>query len=314
MLLVGSYSSDGDNKSLYKLNYTNKELAIIGRIESGLNPSFILPDSNKTILINEIESATNLRVIDNRGKTVLQTRGGGVGPCHINKFHDCIAISNYTSGSLSLLKDNRVVDSYKFSGSGPNIERQEGSHVHSSIFNSNNNTLYSVDLGRDSIDRFKIVESKLNYIGCFKLQPGDGPRMMAINGNLGYIVNELSNSVTVVEILKDGTLRESSRYSTLPESYKGQSYASHIEIVNNKVYISNRGYDSIVVFTIYGDKLINPMWIELNGSFPRHFLIDDDTLFTANQESNDIEVRDLNTGEFITSVEIHKPTIVVKVL
>lgn len=311
MLLVGSYSKDENLKSLYKLEFENRELKLIDTIESGINPSFVLENRGKLILINEIEEKNNTRILTPDGELEIIFSSGGIGPCHINSFLDYTAISNYTSGTISLLKNNELLDSYTFSGSGPN-PRQESSHVHSSVYSGVNSILYSIDLGRDSIDSFKIENNNLVLCSSFKLKPGDGPRMMGIEKNRGYIVNELSNSVTVVDLQADGSIVEKSRYSTLPENIHLESYASHIEIHNQYIYISNRGYDSIVRYPITGEGLGEPHWIILQGSFPRHFLIDSNCLFVANQESNSVEVIDLETTKYITSMEIYKPTVVTK--
>lgn len=310
MYLIGSYS-EGDNlNSLYKVEIRSGKLLLVDTIESGLNPSYLISSSDELVLINEISESDNIRTLKRNGELKSIFASGGVGPCHINKFEKYIAISNYTSGSISLLKGSKLLDSHTFNGDGPH-ERQESPHVHSSLFY--NGILYTVDLGRDSVDSFIINDNKLELSSSFKLAPGDGPRMMEVYKGRGYIVNELSNSVSVVGFGEDG-LYEIAKYSTLPNGLDIESYASHIEISNNNLYISNRGYNSIVIFPILEEGLGEPSWIEVEGSFPRHFLIDDGKIIIANQESDSVEVIDLENQKSITSLTIYKPTVVVKLL
>jgi 6-phosphogluconolactonase len=314
LYLVGSYSENSNSKSLYKIEYKDGLLKILEEVESGINPSFLQVLDGNILLINETDQRDNVRLIRQSGEVESTFYSGGVGPCHIHSFGSYTTISNYTSGTISLFKDNSLLDSYTFSGSGPNRERQDSSHVHSSVFCNYNSTLYSVDLGRDRVDSFKIENGSLKLISSFKLNPGDGPRMMIIKESLGYIVNELSNTLTVVDLKKGGDLEEVGRYSTLPNGYRGESYASHIDIYKDDIYISNRGYDSIVKFPIIGRTIGKPSWIKIRGTFPRHFLIDNGVILVANQESNTLEVINLNSLESITSINIFKPTVVSKLV
>lgn len=313
MFLVGSYSNEDNTKALYKLDIIDKELKLIEAIESGYNPSFLIEDDNELILLNEVGDKENLRKLDKSGNCHLFF-SGGVGPCHLTRFGDFLAVSNYTSGSISLLKKQddlfKLYDVVNFEGFGPNKYRQESSHVHSSIYDEKRKVLYVVDLGCDTVTSFKIINNRLVKISQVDTEPGDGSRMMAIKDNYGFVVNELSNTVSVLKLDEADGLKIVGRYNTLPESCKVDSLASHVIIENNKLYISNRGYDSIVVFDINKDELLEPKWIMLKGSFPRHFAIKEDKLLVANQESNSVELYTIN-GDFIHNLEIYKPTAIV---
>lgn len=315
MYLVGSYSEGNDTNSIYKVELKNNKLELAGKVESGYNPSFIIDDGNNIVFLNEIEDEKNLRILSGLDGTAKEFSSGGVGPCHINKFKDYISVSNYTSGSISLLKriddSYKLVDHVKFQGSGPKKERQESSHVHSSIYNEANDLLYCADLGCDIVTVFKVLNDKLEKVSEFKSSPGDGPRMMTIEGDFGYIVNELSNTLSFVKLESNGEIKLIDRFSTLPDGCNVGSLASHIVINNNKLFISNRGYDSLVYFDIVKGKPENPKWLMLKGDFPRHFIIEDNNILVTNQESNTLELYKLDTLEFLDSLSIYKPTVVV---
>ncbi len=107
MFLVGSYSDHSSEDAIYIIDIDNNNLILKKSIKSGINPSYIIPlKENRYLALNEIEDDENLSIIDlERNSVVEKIRSQGIGPCHIHRFlGDYLAISNYTSGSISLLK------------------------------------------------------------------------------------------------------------------------------------------------------------------------------------------------------------------
>lgn len=314
MFLVGSYSENGNSKAVYTIEMDNNKLSLINSIESGLNPSFVLDEGDDLLLLNEVGDKENLRVVTKENHSCQVFPSGGIGPCHLERFGDFLAVSNYTSGSISLLKKHKssyqICDVKEFKGSGPNKDRQESSHVHSSFYNNQNEVLYVADLGCDCVTSFKVIKDKLVEVGQVFTDPGDGSRIMVINGSYAYVVNELSNTISVLNIDSSGKMEVVGRFDTLPSGCNADSIASHIAVNNNKLYVSNRGYDSIVVFDVNEGYLENPSWIMLKGAFPRHFTISGNNIIIANQESNTVEAYSIE-GEFLDSLEVYKPTVIV---
>jgi 6-phosphogluconolactonase len=96
--------------------------------------------------------------------------------------------------------------------------------------------------------------------------------------------------------LKAGTFRPLQTISALPEGFKGPNDDAEIEVhpSGKFLYASNRGHDSITVFTIDSAKgtLTLVEHASTSGKTPRNFAIDPagKLLFAANQESDNIIV------------------------
>ncbi|HWP09015.1 MAG TPA: lactonase family protein, partial [Polyangiaceae bacterium] len=83
---------------------------------------------------------------------------------------------------------------------------------------------------------------------------GAGPRHIAIhpNGKLAFVINELDSTMTPYALATNGTLTRGMSVSTLPSSFNGMNTGAHVELSPDGkfAYGSNRGHDSIVVFSI----------------------------------------------------------------
>ncbi len=304
------------------------ELSIVKRYYSGINPSYLMSDKRDILFVNEVSDLENLTKFnideysDIKGTKLFTS--GGEGPCHLSRIcDDLILCSNYTSGSLSLLRRQEksfvLCDHVIHSGSGKDMSRQESPHVHYSIYNNRTQTVHCVDLGIDCIVNYRIEDDKLIETSRFILEPGDGPRMMVLDSEYrhGYIVNELTSSVVTVSIEDSGKLIFRNRYSTLPSDFKKENYASHIAFSPcfNFLIISNRGHDSLVTFSVMENNLTKPIWTGSEGPWPRHFEFCNDgkNIIVANQEGNNISSFSFNNGNIKYtgySLPIYKPTVV----
>ena len=77
--------------------------------------------------------------------------------------------------------------------------------------------------------------------------------------------------------------------STLPFGWHGESSAAAVRVKDGRVYVSNRGHDSIACFLLVPDGIV-PDWIRPTGGvFPRDFVILPDGRFLiAHQKSGDV--------------------------
>ncbi len=84
---------------------------------------------------------------------------------------------------------------------------------------------------------------------------GEGPRHMQFhpNGKWAYFVNEQGKSVTLCDYDEDnGTLKARQSVPTVPDDWrdKGSCADIHISADGRFVYASNRGHDSLAVFSV----------------------------------------------------------------
>jgi 6-phosphogluconolactonase len=179
------------------------------------------------------------------------------------------------------------------------------------------------DLGLDQliVYPFNPMKGTLgSYPHSVKVHPGAGPRHLAFNPNRKflYVINELQSTVITYSYdVAHGGLQELQTVSTLPSGFTGTSYASEIEIdpSGRFLYASNRGHDSIAVFSIDPIKstLTNVGFAPTQGKTPRSFAIDPTGrwLFAANQNSDDVVIFRINqkTGLLTSQGEpLHVPS------
>src|SRR5690606_22220477 len=153
-----------------------------------------------------------------------------------------------------------------------------------------------------------------------KVAPGSGPRHLALHSaGFAYVINELSNTMTAFKVLDGGAkFEEVQTITTLPEGFDGQSSTAEVFIHPNGkfLYGSNRGHDSIVVYSIdqATGRLSLVEHVSTQGKGPRYFGLDPEGKFllAANQQTNNVIVFRVNaeTGKLTptgNSFEIGAP-------
>jgi 6-phosphogluconolactonase len=135
-----------------------------------------------------------------------------------------------------------------------------------------------------------------------------------------YIINELASTVTAANWdAKAGKITEVQTVSTLPAGFDGENTTAEIVVHPNGrlLFGSNRGHDSIAVFSIDGQGKLTPKeHVSTKGQVPRGFTLDPTTkyLFAANQKSNNIQVFRLGNGGSLThtgkTLEVSSPVCV----
>jgi 6-phosphogluconolactonase len=181
-----------------------------------------------------------------------------------------------------------------------NRSRQQGPHAHSINLSPDNRFAIAADLGLDKVlvYRFDAAKSSLapNDPPFTAVKPGAGPRHFAFHPNkrYGYIINELASTVTAFSWDgAAGVLKEVQTISTLPKDFSGESTCAEVQVhpSGKFLYGSNRGHDSIAVFSIDGKGRLTPVeHVSTQGKSPRNFAIDPTGawLLAANQNSGNV--------------------------
>jgi 6-phosphogluconolactonase len=321
---IGTYTEKTKSKGIYAFRFEDAsgKLSPIGVAAETPNPSFLAlhPNGKYLFAVNETSEfgdeksgAVSAFSIDRKtGKLMLlnQVASRGAGPCHISldKTGHYVLVANYDAGTVAVfpVQDSGQLGKYtgfaKHPGQGPNKERQEAAHAHWIATSPDNQFLLAVDLG---IDRILVSQFHLPD-GAFtpgksnsgaKLKAGAGPRHAAFspNGKFFYVASELNSTVTAFSYnAKDGSLHELQALSTLPKDFSGANDVAEIAVhpSGKFLYVSNRGRDSLAVFSIDPRKgTLKPVAdIATQGKTPRNFVIDPlgKFLLAANQESNSI--------------------------
>ena len=318
---VGTYTKPGGSKGIYRgvLDTTSGEAKITGLAGEAKNPSFLAIHPSKKFLYAAIEAdggAVAAFAINADGtlKALNQESSKGSGNCHVmvDPSGKNVLAANYGSGTIACLpiKDDGSVSSasaaIQHTGSGPNAGRQKGPHAHSIYVRGN--FAYSCDLGTDDVFVYKYnpVKGTLteNDPPSGRVPAGGGPRHLAFtpDGKFAFVCNEMTSAVTAfAHDGAKGTLTPIHTVSTLPEGYADAGKNSTAEIFchpNGKfVYVSNRGHDSIAIFSIAADgKLTAIEQAPSKVKVPRGFAISPDGgwLIAGGQNSNDLALHKID--------------------
>lgn len=321
ILYVGTYTEGmTDGIFVYSFNDHSGKLVNLKIPAVSNNPSFLTISSDKKFLyaVGEVDNLDKnnsggisaFRIEKNNKLSLInQVLTYGANPCHVSLSPNGkkLIASNYTGGNLSLfniLPDgglSELIQRIQHFGSGPFPERQTEPHAHSARFNSTGKLLFAADLGIDELKIYNVGTGEItltpNAQPFIKLEPGSGPRHFdfSADGRYIYVINELSSTITV--LMKYGAdYKQVQNITTLPKDFKGESWCAdiHLSADGRFVYGSNRGHNSIAVFSRdpVSGKLEMLETVSAEGNWPRNFTIDPTGKFllVANQKSEDITI------------------------
>lgn len=232
----------------------------------------------------------------------------GDNPCYLStdKTGRWLAVGNYSSGSFAILPVRNdgslaeAVTTYRHWGRGIHAQRQEASHVHSTVFSPDNSSLIVQDLGTDKlmVYAFDVTNGRALPKDSIRVHDGAGPRHFEFHpsGKWAYLVEELSGNVTTFSY-KKGSLRKIQTVSTLPPGFN-QSFTSadiHVSKDGKFLYASTRdALNTLAIFRVQKrtGKLNLIGHQSTLGKTPRHFNFDPsgNYLLVANQNSDHIVI------------------------
>jgi 6-phosphogluconolactonase len=227
---------------------------------------------------------------------------GGDWPCHLrfDPSANWLLVSNYGMGSVSVLPVRADGSLGEMSalmqhrhGSGAVPDRQEGPHAHSSIFTPDGMYAIVADLGDDLLVLYHFKNGQLTKAAEMHTAAGAGPRHMGFhpNGRILYVTNELNGTLNAYDY-RPGRLDLRETCSTLPENPPENLVADlHLSPAGDRLYVSNRGHNSLVSFAVTGAGALERLALsDCGGNWPRNFAISPDGRFilVANQYSGEI--------------------------
>ena len=289
VLYIGGYAPvDQEGIHACTLDDATGDLIVRTSYAGVVNPSYVLVHPNGRWLY-----------------AVSETSGDW--PCHleIDATGQWLLVSNYGSGTVSVLpvlQDGALgkrADLIQHKGSGLHPERQEGPHAHSATFTPDQRYVIVADLGMDAllIYAFDAAAGRLHEHARISSRSGAGPRFKVFHpgGQHVYVNHELDNTVVVYDYdAASGGLRERQIVKTLPPGAPPSAIAGiQVSPSGDRLYVSNRGHDSISIFEIGEDGSLMRLAIcPCGGRCPRNIAIAPSGrhLLVANQESNEVAV------------------------
>ena len=339
-LYVGTYTEEKRTDGIYLVSMDRRsgQLRQVGAVNAGANPSFLALHPNGRLLyaVNELEkyngkasgAVSAFAITNDTGALTRlnQQASEGGAPCYVSvdRSGRVVLVANYVGGNVAVLpiqNDGSLapvahVDQHK--GKGPNAERQEAPHAHCIVPDASSRFALAADLGVDRVFVYRVdIERKTLHhqeSGDAVMKPGAGPRHIAFHPKapLVFVSNELDSTVASLRFDRErGALSLLDTRSTLPSGWKGTNYPADIHVApsGRHVYVSNRGHNSIAMFSIATSSgvLTLEQTISTEGDWPRNFSLDlsERWLLVANQRSNSVVVfaRDEKTGRLTSTRE-----------
>ncbi|WP_230879335.1 beta-propeller fold lactonase family protein [Planomonospora sp. ID67723] len=255
-------------------------------------PSFLALHPRRAVLYAVGESEHGTVEVLSRGESgalqpLARRSSEGSSPCHlaVNPAGTLLAVANYGDGTVSV----HGIDEAGLLTGVRAFPHREGAHAHQATFGPDG-VLYVTDLGTDEVRRFAVRGGEVSEHpdGPVRLASGMGPRHMAWAGGHWYVAGELDGTVRAY----DAAWRE---VAAVPASGAGgRNHPSHLEVHDGRVYVANRGPDTISVFE--GPALARAAEVPCGGRWPRHFAIAGGRMHVANQNSGDIAVLPIEDG------------------
>ena len=336
LVYIGTYTEKTASKGIYAFRFDDSTGALtpVGLVAETPSPSFLTASANGRYVyaVNELQtfggepsgSVTAFAADPATAKltelNVQSTKGAA--PCHLvlDKSGRFLAVANYSGGNYALFpvnSDGRLQPAAAIVAGQPADGAGAKALGHMVGFDAENKYLITADKGLNQmlVFRFDAKTGQLtpNNTPPVMLPPGSGPRHYAFHpgGRWVFTINEQAATITTFAWdAKAGALTARSSVPTRPADVKTGSTAEiHVHKSGRFVYGSNRGHDSIAVFTIGTDGTLTLVEYEpTRGQTPRNFSLDPSGrwLIAANQRSDTLAVFsiDQKTGALTPAGEL----------
>jgi 6-phosphogluconolactonase len=314
---LGTYTG-ATSKGIYRSTFTDITGALTAPalVAEMPAPSFVVLDPTGKNLYAVSESGAKVAAFQ-RGPNGTLTKLNepptqGAAPCHLVIVGHTLLVANYNGGSViafNLEADGRLgaqTSFYQHTGHSVDV-RQKAPHAHGFAVAPDHTHVFVADLGLDCVKSY-VLNSRTGTLEADSthdatLPPGSGPRHLAFSpdGQRLYCLNEIGN--TLADFTYDpahATLHLGPVLSTLPDDFHGASTTAEVAVHPNGrfVYASNRGHDSLAVFTRASakDPLKRAEIVSSGGKHPRNFVITPDGhwLLCANRDTDNVVVFAIN--------------------
>ena len=303
----------GEGISIFKVNPERGTLQLVDIQKDLVNPSFLAlsNDGNFLYTVHGDESEVSAFKVDRQsGRLTFLNRQStqGKNPVHLafDPTGRYLVISNHIGASLAVVPVNAdgtlapLTQLVKLEGPiGPHRVEQKQAKPHFNPFDPSGRFVVVPDKGLDRVFSFRFEQGKLlpASVPFVTARETSGPRHLAFHpkASLAYVVDELDSTVTAYRFnATTGELKPFQIVSTLPDTFTGNSRASEIEIdaKGRFLYASNRGYDSVAVFSIDAEtgRLSFVDAQPTAGKTPRFFALSPNGrfMFALNEDSDSI--------------------------
>lgn len=334
-ILLGTYTRrESDGIYRVHLDQANKKIEDLALVAEVGSPTYIdtIQDHHMIFtIVNENEQggiASLVKQEDGSYKRQSVLLVDGAAPAYIayDATRKFIYTSNYHKGEVAVYKTDaagnlELLDTVQHSGSSIH-ENQSSPHAHYSDLTPDEKYLVVCDLGTDGLYTYEISEAgKLTECSRLKVKAGSGPRHLVFHPTLdvAYLFAELSSEIiTLGYNPQTGVFKENQTISTIPADHTSFNGGAAIRITNDGqfVYASNRGHDSLAVFSTDSEgKLTLVEYAPTEGETPRDFALDpsDKFVLVGHQDSDNLTLfeRNAETGKLnLLQKDFYAPEVV----
>jgi 6-phosphogluconolactonase len=300
---VGSFTTPerkahGDGIHVYRVDPATGAWTHVQHVGNLVNPSYLALSHDQHVLYSvhgDGDFATAFALDPKTGEAKPLGRAATGGKNGVREALDptgkYLVVANYSSGSVAVLPigpDGALRDQHQLIAlpgePGPHKIEQQSSHPHDIVFDPSGRFVLVPDKGLDRVFvfRFDAATGKLTPTeqGSVQSRPGAGPRHVAFHPKLPivWVLNELNSTMATYRFdPESGSLKPLQVITTLPTDFTGYSTAAEIAVSpdGRYVYGSNRGHDSVAIFSTNADGLLSPVgWQPTQGGGPRFVGLD----------------------------------------
>jgi len=283
-----------------------------------LNIVYALDETTQgTVSSYSVISGTNLKFIN-------KVSSGGQGPAYLSVHKNglFVYVANYGNGNVG------VINLYSNGSLGAVTSVTGGTNSHMAVTDPTGKYLFVPCKGADNVAQF-IIQPNGNLVrnspGSMTTPAGSGPRHIEFHPtkNNVYLINELSSTLMTLSYNPStGTMSILQTLSSVPSTFKGYNTGAEVHVSPNGqfVYVSNRGHNSIGIFSVQTDGTLQSVGWETGGgsiNTPRDFTIDPTGKFiwVTNQGANSLTGFSINlsgtlTKLYNTALNINQPSFV----
>lgn len=303
----------GEGISVYKVDSDSGRLERVQLVGDLVNPSFLALNTrgDRLYCVHGDQSVGSAFAVDRANghlHLLNQVDFQGRNPVHLALSPDqqSLVVSSHLTGEVLVLAVHAdgqlgaVSHREALPGEpGPHRHEQPFSKPHFNPFDPSGRWVLVPDKGLDRVFSFHFEAGHLRPAAqpWLQVRQGAGPRNLCFHPqrSFAYLVNELDSTVLLCDLdTASGALNARQWLTTLPDSFMGDSRAASIQIdpLGRRLYVSNRGHDSIALFDISpGDGRLRLRNItQTGGRTPRFFTLGPNGrwLYALNEDSDSI--------------------------
>jgi 6-phosphogluconolactonase len=298
---------DNDEIAIYRMHPETGDLLLVKSEPAGHHPSFLAftPSKRFAYAVNEFSDEVASFAVDDaaggqRGglsfMNRVPSRGRTPAFVSVDRSGRWALVANYDGGTVAVFpiqSDGRL--------GAPTDTRTTGKHPHAIRTDTSNELVFVPNKGSDTISQFSLDGKRGRLVPNtppeLALPKGAEPRHLEFHptDDFVYVVDEAGSSVHLLALDRStGTLSHVERVSTLPPDAGRVANTGadlHLSPSGTFLYGSNRGHDSIVIYSVGREGKLTLVGHEsTRGKTPRNFGIDPSGtfLFAANQDSDTV--------------------------